>query len=53
MSGDQVGAAAKKYLIPEKILVVAVGDKKKIEPGMNALGLGKIELRDTEGKLIR
>jgi len=53
VSADQVGAVAKKYLMPEKILVVAVGDRKKIEPGMNALGLGKIQLRDPEGKVIR
>ena len=52
VSGDQVGAVAKKFLVPDKMLVVAVGDRKKIEPGMNALGLGKIQLRDTEGKLI-
>ena len=44
---------AKKYLIPEKVLVVAVGDRKKIEPGMSALGLGKIQLRDAEGKVIQ
>jgi zinc protease len=53
VSKDQVEAMAKKYLIPEKVLVVAVGDKKKIEPGMSALGLGKIQLRDAEGKVIQ
>jgi len=50
---DQVEAMAKKYLIPEKVLVVAVGDRKKIQPGMSALGLGKIQLRDAEGKVIQ
>ena len=50
---DQVEAIARKYLIPEKVLVVAVGDRKKIEPGMSALGLGKIQLRDAEGKVIQ
>jgi zinc protease len=49
---DQVEAMAKKYLIPEKVLIVAVGDRKKIEPGMSALGLGKIQLRDAEGKVV-
>ena len=52
VSRTQVEAMAKKYLIPEKMLVVAVGDRKKIEPGMSALGLGKIQLRDGEGKVV-
>jgi zinc protease len=52
VSMDQVEAMAKKYLIPEKVLIVAVGDRKKIEPGMSALGLGKIQLRDAEGKVV-
>jgi len=49
---DQVGAMAKKYLVPDKVLVVAVGDRKKVESSMSALGLGKIQLRDAEGKII-
>jgi zinc protease len=53
VSKDQVEAMAKKYLLPEKVLVVAVGDRKKIESGMSALGLGKIQLRDAEGKVIQ
>jgi zinc protease len=53
VSKDQVEVIAKKYLVPEKVLVVAVGDRKKIEPGMSALGLGKIQLRDAEGKVIQ
>jgi len=52
VTGEQVEAVAKKYLIPEKMLVVAVGDRKKIEAGMGTLGLGKIQLRDAEGKVI-
>jgi zinc protease len=53
VSKDQVEGMAKKYLIPEKVLVVAVGDKKKIEPGMSVLGLGKIQVRDPEGKVVQ
>jgi zinc protease len=52
VSKDQVEAMAKKYLVPEKMLVVAVGDRKKIEAGMSTLGLGKVQLRDAEGKVI-
>jgi len=53
ISATQIEAMAKKYLIPEKMLVVAVGDRKKIEAGMSSLGLGKVQLRDAEGKVIQ
>jgi zinc protease len=46
----QVQEVAKKYLMPEKMVVIAVGDRKVIEPGLKQLGFGKIELRDVEGK---
>ena len=53
ISKSQVEEVAKKYLIPEKMRVVAVGDRKKIEPEMKALGLGEIQLRDAEGKVVQ
>jgi len=52
VSKRQVQDSAKKYLDPGKMLVVAVGDRQKIEPEMKALGLGKVQVRDAEGKLI-
>jgi hypothetical protein len=30
-----------------------VGDRAKIEPDLKKLNLGKIEIRDTEGKLVQ
>jgi hypothetical protein len=33
-------------------VVVAVGDRKKIEAEMKTLGLGEIQVRDAEGKAI-
>jgi len=48
----QVQDMSKKYLIPQKLIVIAVGDRKKIEPELKALGLGEIQLRDAEGKVI-
>jgi zinc protease len=44
--------AAQKHLIPERMLVVAVGDRKKIEADMAKLNLGTIEYRDADGKVI-
>ncbi len=40
-----VQAAAQRYLDPAALEIVAVGDRKAIEPGLRALGLGRIEVR--------
>ena len=47
---DQTLAVSKKYLVPGNMVVVAVGDRKAIEPGLTKLGVGKVEIRDTEGR---
>ena len=51
VTAEQTLAAAKKYLVPNSMIVIAVGDKAKIEPQLKALKLGGIETRDTEGRL--
>ena len=48
---ENVKEVAKKYLLPEKMLVVAVGDRKVIEGGLKDLGLGDVELRDSDGNV--
>lgn len=48
---DQVQAAAKKYLDPSQLQIVAVGDGKKIAEGLKKFG--KLEMFDTEGKPIQ
>src|SRR5690348_2366558 len=50
---EQAEATAQKYIHPEKIAVVAVGDRSKIEDEMKKLNLGKIEIRDPEGKIVQ
>jgi zinc protease len=45
--------AAKKYIQPDKMTVLAVGDRAKIEPGLKKLNLGKTQIRDPEGKLVQ
>jgi zinc protease len=47
---DQTLAVAKRYLNPGAMVVVAVGDKAKIEPQLKKLNLGAMETRDTEGR---
>jgi len=44
---------AKKYLHPEQMILICVGDRAKIEPELKKLELGAIELRDADGKIIQ
>ena len=53
MTTDQALAVSKKYLVPANMVVVAVGDRKVIEPELAKLGVGKVEIRDTEGRPAR
>jgi zinc protease len=48
---EQVQAAARKYLDPARIQIVAVGDGKKIGEGLKKFG--KLEVFDTEGKPVQ
>jgi zinc protease len=50
VTAENVETVAKKYLVPGKMVVVAVGDRARIEPELKKLGLGAIELRDAEGE---
>src|SRR5207247_6301065 len=47
VSAQAVQAAAKKYLVPEKLVVIAVGDKAKIGAGLEA-AFGPAEIRDPD-----
>ena len=52
VTAEQAQAAAQKYIQLDKITVLAVGDRAKIEPGLKELNLGKMEIRDPEGKQL-
>jgi hypothetical protein len=52
VTAEQALAVAKKYLVPGRMLVIAVGDRSAIEPGLAALKLGKVEIRDPEGNVL-
>jgi zinc protease len=41
---------AEKYLKPPELVIVAVGDRSKIEPGLRKLAFGPVEIRDLNGK---
>lgn len=53
VTAAQAQAAARKYLVPERMTVVAVGDRKRILPQLQPLGLGEAEVRDSDGQLPR
>jgi predicted Zn-dependent peptidase len=50
VSAGQVQAAARKYLDPSRMQIVAVGDGKKVEEILRKFG--KLEVYDTEGKKV-
>jgi zinc protease len=47
---DQTLAVTKRYLIPANMVVIAVGDRKVIEPELAKLNVGTVEIRDAEGR---
>jgi zinc protease len=52
VTSEQALAMAKKYLSPDRLVIIAVGDRAKIEPEIRKLNLGAIEVRDPEGKPV-
>ena len=48
---EQTKAAAEKYLVPEQLVVVAVGDRSKIGGALQALKLGSLEVRNADASL--
>jgi zinc protease len=50
---EAVAKAAKDYIHPDQFIVIAVGDKAKIEPEFEKLNLGPIEIRDASGDPVK
>jgi len=53
VTSDEVKKAAIDYVHPDHLIVIAVGDRAKIEPGLKDLNLGPIEVRDESGDLVK
>ncbi len=51
VNAQAVLAVSKKYLVPEKMVVIAVGDRSKIGAALEA-DLGPAELRDPDGVVV-
>ena len=41
---EDVERVAKKYIVPDKMAVIVVGDKEKIEQGIRDLNLGNLNI---------
>jgi zinc protease len=52
VSAAEVQRVARKYFDPARVDIVIVGDVEKIRPGIEALGLGPVTLRDLEGREV-
>jgi zinc protease len=53
VTSAQAEAAADKYVHPENMFLILVGDKSKIESSVKALNLGPIEYWDTEANPVK
>ena len=51
VKAEDVQRVARQWLDPDRMIVVAVGERRKILPQLQALGLGQPELRDDDGQL--
>jgi zinc protease len=52
MTAAEVFAATKRHLAPDRMLIVAVGDRAQAEPQIGGLKLGSVAYRDRDGKTI-
>lgn len=50
---DQVNAAARKVIQPDKLVWLIVGDRSKIESGIRELNLGEVKILDVDGNLVK
>lgn len=52
LSNEQVTQAAKDHIQPDKLVMVVVGDRAKIEAGLAELELGEIQVIDANGEPV-
>lgn len=53
VTAEDAKAVAKKYLHPDQLILVCVGDRAKIEPELVKLDLGAVEIRDADGNVVK
>jgi zinc protease len=53
VTAEQAKAASEKYLVPDGLIVVAVGDRAKIGAPLQKLNLGAVEVRNADATLAK
>ncbi len=52
VTSADVAKIAAEDIHPDQLVIVAAGDRTKIEPGLKAAGLGPVEVRDINGNVV-
>ncbi len=53
LTAEQLNSAAKRYVRPDEIIWIVVGDIAKIEEGVKSLGFGDVIILDADGNVIQ
>jgi len=53
VTAADVARVAKEDIHPNELIIVAAGDRAKIEPGLKEAGVGPVEVRDGQGNVVK
>jgi zinc protease len=53
LSEPQLATAAARFIRPDEVVWLVIGDLRKIEPGIRKLGWGEVTVLDADGKPVR
>jgi len=53
VTAADVARVAKEDIHPDQLIIVAAGDRAKIEPGLKEAGVGPVEVRDGQGNVVK
>jgi zinc protease len=53
LTPQQLGAASSKFIKPDEVVWMVIGDLRKIEAGVRSLGWGEVTVVDADGKPLR
>jgi zinc protease len=53
LNDKQLAGAAARYVHPDEVVWMVIGDLRKVEPGIRKLGWGEVTVLDADGKPVR
>jgi zinc protease len=53
LNDKQLAGAAARYVRPDEVVWLVIGDLRKVEPGIRKLGWGEVTVLDADGKPVR